>query len=867
MGRTHRSGKQYSQPDPIVPSKRRTRKRASDAPAVSEAASPVVPLVLAAPDAPLTETAANEPSNALTFGEVVFAPSYSFRPPEAIGVSMYRTISIINTPGVRIARTLYANYIGNRRAIDFPPDVVPEDDRTRIEADASSTVVAETRAPVSEPSAAAPDAQIEPNTYDDDTVDGQEDAEASRLFITETTQSSVNPFHIEELEQDILELSPRAPQYVVEDDVESIDSERVSYRYKVKAFDLPLSSDSERELMLRRRSPSAPPADRRRSLNESVAPSSGRSRRHSLTEELMRNYARSQASEPVNNIISWDEEVRRSENVPDDGEKTELDGWKNPFWSSISGSGTERRVEPSESDSVEVNAFIYEVNSDYVNNDEQYEQLLWNLRQSHNERSETPEHMRAGPSRTRRPRTPRVTIEEIEDEDAHHTESSSTTHMSTKKGKGKKRSKSQRTKRPDLGLDAEALHASAKKKSDKKKRRESETHRARRESGTPRGFTGGYLEAAHGGLGGHTNSNVSTQPHGSSGSSSRRLSDRGVDVRGPPGRIFAGGGHPSSFESSSSSENSDSDSDVEYRPGPDPSSGSSSSDDSPSSSDASSDSSSSSSSTALSEDTVQDDAHRRARRRAKRRARRDRRKIKELQSKILAQARSGFKSEKPDSYDGTDDFTAFELSAFNYDNWVLDTKQSEAEAVRHFSKVLKGKASAWYMAHVATNQRRYTMKKIYQELFDYCFPPDFIEKLRKQYERLRQNDLSVQDYFAKSDQLRKRLHGNDDEQHIIRLFDGIHPEIRAHLRIMRVEPGEVTLEDLKSKAIAIERALKINKKEKPTDNPNTDNRRDRDRDRDRNRSKSPDRRHDNSNRKNHSGRNNNRNGGRRNDGD
>ncbi|QRV80827.1 Transposon Ty3-G Gag-Pol polyprotein [Ceratobasidium sp. AG-Ba] len=159
------------------------------------------------------------------------------------------------------------------------------------------------------------------------------------------------------------------------------------------------------------------------------------------------------------------------------------------------------------------------------------------------------------------------------------------------------------------------------------------------------------------------------------------------------------------------------------------------------------------------------------------------------------------------------------------------------------------------------------MKKIYQELFDYCFPPDFIEKLRKQYERLRQNDLSVQDYFAKSDQLRKRLHGNDDEQHIIRLFDGIHPEIRAHLRIMQVEPGEVTLEDLKSKAIAIERALKINKKEKPTDNPHTNNRRDRDRDRDRNRSKSPDRRHDNSNRNNHSGRNNNRNGGRRNDGD
>ncbi|QRV92218.1 Transposon Ty3-G Gag-Pol polyprotein [Ceratobasidium sp. AG-Ba] len=858
MGRTHRSGKQFSPTDPIVPSKCRTRLRASNARHASDSAAPVapdVPSVPAAPVAPaLCETVINEPSTALTFGEVVFAPSYSFRPPETRGGSMYHNISIINTPGVRIARTLYANYIGHRRAIELPLDVVPEDDRTRTEADASSIVVAETRAPVSEPSVAAPDASIETNTCESDDADGQEDAEASRLLITEVTQSSVNPLDIKELERDILELSPRAPQYVVFDDVESIDSERVSYRYWVRAFDMPLSSDN-----------------RSKSLSEPTDQPARRQRRHLLTEELLRSYAQSQASEPVNDIISWDEEVRRSENVPRHSEENEPDGWKNPFWSSISRPGTDHCAEPSESDSVEVNAFIYEVNSDYVNNDEQYEELLWNLRQEHSERSETPEHMRAGPSRPRRPRTPRVTVEEVEDKDAHQTESSSTTYMSTKKGKGKKRSKSKRNKRPDLGLNAEALQASAKKKKEKKKRRESEAHCARRESGTPRGFTGGYFEAAHGGLGGHAHSDAGSdnraQPRDLSGSRPRRLSDRGVGKRGPPGGIFASGGSPSPSDHSSSSESSDSDSDPEYRPGPNPSSGSSDEDDSSGDTESSSsESSSSSSSSESSNGTVRDEALRWARRREKRRARRDCQKIKELQKKILAQARSGFKSEKPEPYDGSDDFTAFELLAFNYDNWVLDTKQTEAEAVQHFSKVLKGKASAWYMADIATNQRRYTMKKIYQELFDYCFPPDFIEKLRKDYERLRQNDLLVQDYFAKSDQLRKRLRGIDDESHIIRLYDGIHPDIKAHLRIMQVEPEDVTLEDLKSKAIAIERALKINKKEKRTDNGNTNNRRDRDRDRDRNRSRSPDQRRKNSGRNNRPGRSDNRNGSRRDDG-
>jgi hypothetical protein len=143
--------------------------------------------------------------------------------------------------------------------------------------------------------------------------------------------------------------------------------------------------------------------------------------------------------------------------------------------------------------------------------------------------------------------------------------------------------------------------------------------------------------------------------------------------------------------------------------------------------------------------------------RAKHKAKKQKKPIKELKKKLLIQARSGFKAEKPKAYNWDNDFPAFERFVFNYDNWRIHTKQNECESVRHISRVLKGKALTWYMSNVATDQALYTMSRIYQELFEYCFPPDFREKMCKEYERFRQGNLSVQDYFAKLNQLRRRL--------------------------------------------------------------------------------------------------------------
>jgi hypothetical protein len=125
-------------------------------------------------------------------------------------------------------------------------------------------------------------------------------------------------------------------------------------------------------------------------------------------------------SEPAG--ISWFEESRIADNAPDDSELPELDEeWYRDHWSRsqyLSAPGSEADTNRlDETESVSVNALIYEVDENDVLTDSEYEQLLETLRRQEQMRQgrgyEPSQTSGAGPSGVRR--TPPVTIEEIED--------------------------------------------------------------------------------------------------------------------------------------------------------------------------------------------------------------------------------------------------------------------------------------------------------------------------------------------------------------------------------------------------------------------------------------------------------------------
>ncbi|KAG9122053.1 hypothetical protein FRC07_001725, partial [Ceratobasidium sp. 392] len=381
-------------------------------------------------------------------------------------------ISLPDVPIEMNEHTLSVNAVGHHLSIEYPRGMTMN----------------------SPPDIAAPTEETDNRLSEGASEDAEDAADASGLLVAD--QSGLTAENEDNNLEELLNLSPRAPQYIVEDDVESIDSNRVSYRTP-KAFDMP-------------------------------------------TYEVI-----CVKSDKTSSIVNWDKQVREAENAPQYIYDEDIENWRNPFASAFAQlpEGSDHISVCSEDSNtgnvpIEINAFICQVPDDYVNNDEQYEEVLWQLRRASEEAASAISDHQAGPSTgLSRPcrRNPRVTVEE-EPEPSQQGYKSSTTEMSTQKGKGKRKPKnksskkktsSPKAKRPNLGLNIEELQTTE-KKTPKRKKRESGAYQARRAENTPQGFNvGGYLEYAHGRNQGPASNNAEsenrsdTRPPPSSGRRSR----------------------------------------------------------------------------------------------------------------------------------------------------------------------------------------------------------------------------------------------------------------------------------------------------------------------------------------------------------
>jgi hypothetical protein len=124
--------------------------------------------------------------------------------------------------------------------------------------------------------------------------------------------------------------------------------------------------------------------------------------------------------------------------------------------------------------------------------------------------------------------------------------------------------------------------------------------------------------------------------------------------------------------------------------------------------------------------------------------------------------------------------------------------------------ITEGKASTWFMANIAPHLNDHEdLSVIYQGIYEYCFPPDFKEKMRLKYLRKSQSDMCVQDYFAELAQLRRRLSEVTDAQHVQRAWDGAAKYIKVKWAIKGILPENTTIEELCETVLDIERAQHI----------------------------------------------------------
>ncbi|KAJ7501038.1 hypothetical protein B0H11DRAFT_2275381 [Mycena galericulata] len=142
-----------------------------------------------------------------------------------------------------------------------------------------------------------------------------------------------------------------------------------------------------------------------------------------------------------------------------------------------------------------------------------------------------------------------------------------------------------------------------------------------------------------------------------------------------------------------------------------------SSDSSSSSSDTESDSSSSDSSSSSS-------SGRKRHKKAPSRLAKDKSKLKEM--KNMKKAMAGIKIKPPPFvWDGKPGMDIFDQWTFEVDNWIELTALSDKLAMKLIVNFMSGTASKFFMDHVSTEPKKWTVKDVYRALLDYCFPADF----------------------------------------------------------------------------------------------------------------------------------------------
>ncbi|KAG9122421.1 hypothetical protein FRC07_001206 [Ceratobasidium sp. 392] len=111
-----------------------------------------------------------------------------------------------------------------------------------------------------------------------------------------------------------------------------------------------------------------------------------------------------------------------------------------------------------------------------------------------------------------------------------------------------------------------------------------------------------------------------------------------------------------------------------------------------------------------------------------------------LRDKLEKLKLSGYQTKLPTVYDGVVDYEVYELFMWEVRNWVEDTGFMQEEVMKHVKGFLKGRASQFYMTHIASFTDCYTLDLFFSELDKYCFLPDMKARIRKKFEQLRQTN-------------------------------------------------------------------------------------------------------------------------------
>ncbi|RDX39900.1 hypothetical protein OH76DRAFT_1323501, partial [Lentinus brumalis] len=133
-------------------------------------------------------------------------------------------------------------------------------------------------------------------------------------------------------------------------------------------------------------------------------------------------------------------------------------------------------------------------------------------------------------------------------------------------------------------------------------------------------------------------------------------------------------------------------------------------------------------------------------------------------------------------WNGAPDLDVFDQWTYEIDTWGELLGLSDRLMLKLVVQFMSDKPSKFFMRHVATRQEEWTMKDLYEALFDYW--------------RSR-----VRDFVREIQQLAVRFPDVSDFQLVQIFWKGVHPYIRVHLIEKGLNPEKTKLDRLVKHAV------------------------------------------------------------------
>ncbi|KAI0069500.1 hypothetical protein K474DRAFT_1610351, partial [Panus rudis PR-1116 ss-1] len=179
---------------------------------------------------------------------------------------------------------------------------------------------------------------------------------------------------------------------------------------------------------------------------------------------------------------------------------------------------------------------------------------------------------------------------------------------------------------------------------------------------------------------------------------------------------------------------------------------------------------------------------------------------KHKQRKKEKKALEKFKPREPFKWDGTPDLDLFDTWTFEVDTYRELTGLSDRIVLKMMVNFMTGKPRSFFMKHVATHQKEWNTKLLYEALFDYCFPEDFKSELRDNLMSAKQDKQRVRDFVRDLENLAERFPDVTQRQIIGIFWKGIHQYLRLYLIDKGFSPETTKLKRLVKYAARHEKA-------------------------------------------------------------